>query len=175
MGLWNRLSSAVSTGWNKGRNAISGAINAAKSGIGNAYNATKRGLGKAYNAAKEFASNNAETIGKIASAGLNAAAPALDAFGVSTLGVPIGTTLNAGTKMISRHLAKDDTGWGRLAKGLSSKSSGGGLSSQLESQSKAIDTSNGHVATGYSISTTGNFSKPSKTYSGRNHKQSRVL
>ena len=161
MGLWSRLSSTISNGWNKGRNAISKAVNATKSGIGNAYNAAKRGLGKAYNVGKDFASKHAETIGTLAGGALMAYNPALASFAAP----------------LAKHLAHDKSGFGRAMKGFSNPFSK--LSSQLESQSEAKDVSNGHVATGYgggySISTSGNNTKPVKRYSGYHNKQSRVL
>ena len=149
MGLWNKLSSAISSGWNKGRNAVSKAVNAAKQGLGNAYNTTKRGIGKAYNATKDFASKHAETIGSVAGGALMAYNPAL-----ASLAAPL-----------AGHFANDKTGFGRAMKGFSNPFSK--LSSQLESQGKAADVSNGHVATGYSISATGNNTNP--RYKGRNY------
>ena len=166
MGLFNRISNAVASGWNKARNGISQAVNNVKSGIGNAYNTAKQGVKKGWNATKDLASKHAETIGKVASAGLNAAAPALDAY----LGVPVGSIIQSGAKKLANHYAKDDTGWGRFAKGFAggSSKSNNNLPSQLNSQSNATNESNGHVATGYSLSSTGN-------YNGYHRKKSKFL
>ena len=153
MGLWNRIGSAISSGWNKARN-----------GIGNAYNATKQGVKKGWNATKDFASKHADTIGKVAAAGLNAAAPALDAY----LGVPAESIIKSGAQKIAKHYAKNDTGWGRFAKGFAGESSKSNLSSQIKHQSNASNESNGHIAAGYSISSTGN-------YNGKNRKKSWFL
>ena len=149
MGLWNRIGSAISSGWNKARNGIGQAVNGVKSGIGNAYNKTKEGLKKGWEATKDFASKHAETIGKVAAAGLSAYNPAL----------------GAGVGMIANHFANDKTGWGRFAKSLAGGTGGSVLSNALSSQSKASNESNGHVAAGYSLSSTGN-------YNGKNRKKS---
>ena len=161
MGLWNRIGSAVSNGWNKARNGISQAVNNVKSGIGNTYNKAKEGLKKGWEATKDFTSKHADTIGKVAAGAINVAAPALDAY----LGVPVGSIIKSGAKKLAKHYAKDDTGWGRFAKGFAGESSKSKLSNQLNSQSNAVNESNGHVAAGYSISSTGN-------YNGRNRKKS---
>ena len=150
MGLWNRLSGAISNGWNKARNGVSQAVNSIKSGVGNAYNSAKEGVKKGWNATKDFASKHAETIGNVAAAGLSAYNPAL--------GVAAG--------LIGNHFAKNDTGWGRFMKGLAGGSGGDTLASHLNSQSNANNESNGHVAAGYSISSTGNI---------YNRKKNRVL
>ena len=156
MGLWNRLGNVISSGWNKERNAVSHAVNAVKSGVGNAYNATKEGVKKGWNATKDFASKHAETIGNVAVAGLSAYNPAL----------------GAAAGLIGSHFGHDKSGFGRFMKGLAGGVGMGGggdnLSSQLKSQSNATNESNGHVATGYSLSSTGN-------YNGRNRQKSWVL
>lgn len=139
MGLFNRIGGAISNGWNRARNGISQAVNNVKQNIGNAYNSTKNGLKKTWNATKDFTSKHAETIGKVAAGALNAYHP----------------VLGAGAGLIASHFANDNSGWGRFAKGLSG-GGGNNLSSQLQAQSKAINESNGHVASGYSISSTGN-------------------
>ena len=141
MGLWNRIGSAISSGWNKARNGVSQAVNAVKTGIGNAYNTTKEGVTKGWNATKDFASKHAETIGKVAAAGLTAYNPAL--------GVAAG--------LIGNHFAKNDTGWGRFMKGLAGQTGGDTLASHLNTQSNASNELNGHVASGYSLSSTGNI------------------
>ena len=161
MGLWNRISSAVSSGWNKARNGIGQAVNNVKSGIGNVYNSTKQGLKKGWQATKDLASKHADTIGGLAAKAVSVAAPALDAY----LGVPVGSILQSGAKKLAKHYAKDDTGWGRFAKGFANTSSKSNLSSQLNSQSNATNESNGHVAAGYTVSSTGN-------YNGLNRKKS---
>ena len=149
MGLFNRISNAVSKGWNKARNGIGNAVNNVKSGIGNVYNTTKQGLKKGWEATKDFTSKHADTIGNVAAGALSAYNP----------------ILGAGVGMIANHFANDKTGWGRFAKGLAVGTGGDFLSSHLNSQSNATNESNGHVAAGYSISSTGN-------YNGRNRKKS---
>ena len=141
MGLWNRISTAVSSGWNRARNGIGGVINNVKTGIGNAYNSTKQGLKKGWNTTKDFASKHADTIGNIAAGALSAYNP----------------VLGAGIGMVANHFANDKSGWGRFAKGLAGGTGGNFLASNLQSQSNASNESNGHVATGYSISSRGNY------------------
>ena len=172
-GLWTRIGSAVSSGWNRARNGVNAVVNNVKSGVGNAFNATKEGVKKGWKVTKNFASKHAETIGNVAGAALNVAAPALDA----ALGIPVGSIIQSGAKKLAKHYAKNDTGWGRFAKGLSggsTKSKGSSeLSKQLTAQSNAINESNGHVAAGYSISSTGNNTKP--FYNGKHRMKSWVL
>lgn len=156
MGLWNRISNTVSSGWNKARNGISGAINSVKAGIGNAYNKSKEGLKKGWNATKEFADKHADTIGTVAAGALSAYNP----------------LLGAGVGMIANRFANEKTRWGRFANALAKGTGGSDLSSALSSQSNASNQSNGHVATGYSISATGTNSKPSN---GRNRMKSNFL
>ena len=159
MGLFNRISSAISSSWNKARNGIGQAVNNVKSGVGNTFNTAKQGLKKGFTAAKDFASKHADTIGNVAAKGLAAGAAALDSYA----GVPIGSALAAGAHKLAGKYANDKTGWGRFAKGISQ---GTALGSQLKSQSNAPDVSNGHIASGYSISSTGN-----NQYNGRNRKK----
>ena len=162
MGLWNRIGGAISNGWNKARNGISQAVNNVKTGIGNAYNSTKQGLKKGWQATKDFADKHAETIGNVAAGALSAYNP----------------VLGAGVGMIANRFANDKTGWGRFAKSLAKGTGGSDLSSLLSSQSNASNQSNGHVATGYSISSTGNNTaptKPTKQYNGKNYRNSKVL
>jgi len=159
MGLWSRLGTNIANGWRSARAGF-------KSGMSNAFNKTKTGLRKGWAVTKDFTSKHADTIGMIAGAALNAAAPALDSLGASTIGVPVGTALNAGGKMIAKKFAKNDTGWGRFAKGFSRDNKKSKLPSQLSAQSKAVDESNGHIAAGYSLSSTGNY------YNGKNRKKS---
>lgn len=151
-GLWNRLGSALSSGWNRARNGIGQAVNNVKTGLGNAYNKSKEGLKKGWNATKDFASKHAETIGTVAGGALSAWNP----------------VVGAGVGMIANHFANDKTGWGRFMKGISGQTGGSELSSALSSQSTAPNTSNSHVASGYSLSSTGN-------YNGRDRMKSRVL
>ena len=146
----------------KARNGIGQAVNNVKSGIGNAYNSAKQGLKKGWEATKDFASKHAETLGNVAMGGLSTYNP----------------LLGAGVGLIANHFANDKTGWGRFMKGLAGGiRSGSGddtLASRLNSQSNASNESNGHVATGYSISSTGNYASPTKYYNGRNRKKSWV-
>ena len=188
MGLWNRIGSAISSGFKAGKKYISdnagtianiglAAVNpvaGAGAGAGMAFARSKFGkqlweqakphVSKAWNATKDFASKHADTIGKVAAAGLNAAAPALDAY----LGVPAESIIKSGAQKIAKHYAKNDTGWGRFAKGFAGESSKSNLSSQIKHQSNASNESNGHIAAGYSISSTGN-------YNGKNRKKSWFL
>ena len=155
MGLFNRISSVVSRGWNKARNGIGQAVNNVKSGVGNAFNKAKQGLKKGWEATKDFADKHADTIGKVAAGALTAYNP----------------ILGAGAGLIASHFANDKTGWGRFAKSLAGGVFGDdNLSSKLSSQSNPSNTSNGHVATGYSISATGN--SPTK-FNGQNRMKSR--
>ena len=99
------------------------------------------GIKKGYQQGMELASKHADTIGSYAAGALSAYSP----------------TLGAAASLIGKHFANDNTGWGRFAKGLSS-----GLSSKLQSQSNASNESNGHVASGYSISSNGNYNGMSR-------------
>ena len=182
MGLWNAIGSAISKGFKAGKKYISDnagtianigltAVNPV-AGAGMALARSKFGkslwekakpyASKAWDATKKFASEHSEQIGDIASKGLALGAKALDTYA----GVPIGSAIHAGAKKLAKHYAKDDTGWGRFAKGLAAGSSKSNLSPQLNSQSTAANESNGHVAAGYSISSTSNG------FNGRNRKKS---
>ena len=152
-------SSAISTGWNKARNGIGQAVNNVKSGVGNTFNKAKQGLKKGWEATKDFTSKHADTIGKIAAGALSSVNP----------------VLGAGAGLIASHFANDKTGWGRFAKSLAGGLLGNdNLPSKLSSQSNPSNTSNGHVATGYSISATGTNSTPRK-FNGNNRMVSRFL
>ena len=181
MGLWNNIGSAISKGFKAGKKFISdnagtignigltainpvagGAMALARSGLGKkAWQLAKDYAPKAWEATKKLANEHAETIGKYAAKGLTAGAAALDAH----TGIPIGSTLLKGAKNLAKNYAKNDTGWGKFAKGFSAKGEKSNLNSQLNSQSNASNESNGHVAAGYSLSSTGNY----------NRKKSRVL
>ena len=160
MGLFNRISSVVSRGWNKARNGIGQAVNNVKSGVGNAFNKAKQGLKKGWEATKDFADKHADTIGKVAAGALSMYSPAL----------------GAGAGLIASHFANDKTGWGRFAKSLAGGVFGDSdnMTSKLDSQSKPSNTSNGHIATGYSISATGANPSPIK-FNGQGRKVSRFL
>ena len=173
MGLWSNIGSKLAAGFKAGKKFISDnagtianigltAVNPI-AGAGMALARSKIGK-QLWNQAKDLASKHAGTIGNLAGTALNAAAPALDALG-SKYGVPIGTAIQSGAKKLAKHYAKDDTGWGRFAKGFANTSSKSNLSSQLNSQSNATNESNGHVAAGYTVSSTGN-------YNGLNRKKS---
>lgn len=192
MGLWNKIGSAISKGFKAGKqyisdnagtlanvglayvNPVAGAGMAlARSKFGKSlWEKAKPYVSKAWDATKKFANEHADTIGKYAAKGLTAGAVALDAY----TGIPIGSIALQGAKHIAGKYAKDDTGWGRFAKGLSGKLSKSktikGLDSQLDSQNNATNASNGHVATGYSISATSN--QPIRS-NGRNRKVSNFL
>ena len=126
-----------------GRGALGKLWNAGKGVASTAWEGIKKG----YQQGKELASKHADTIGSYAAGALSAYSP----------------TLGAAASLIGKHFANDNTGWGRFAKGLSS-----GLSSKLQSQSNASNESNGHVASGYSISSNGN-------YNGMSRKRSNAL
>ena len=144
---WEGTKNLASRAWEGMKNLPGKAWERTKNLAGKAWEGTKKG----WEAGKGLASKHSETIG----------GAALRAFGAihPGLGATVGT--------IAGHFANDNSGWGRFAKGLS----GGGLSSHLESQGQASNVSNGHVATGYgggySISTTGNVTKPRSN--GRNY------
>ena len=183
MGLWSKIGSALSNGFKTGKkfisdnagtianiglaaaNPIAGTGMAlARSKIGKQiWEKAKEYAPKAWNAAKDFANKHADTIGNVAAKGLAAGAAALDSY----TGVPIGSALAVGAHKLARKYANDKTGWGRFAKGFSSQAKESNLGSQLKSQSNAPDVSNGHIASGYSISSTGN-----NQYNGRNRKKS---
>ena len=153
MGLWNRLGNIVS----RARNGIGQAVNNVKSGVGNTFNKAKQGLKKGWEATKDFADKHADTIGKVAAGALSMYSPAL----------------GAGAGLIASHFANDKTGWGRFAKSLAGGDSDN-MTSKLDSQSKPSNTSNGHIATGYSISATGANPSPIK-FNGQGRKVSRFL
>ena len=197
MGLWNKIGSAISQGFKAGKkyitdnagtianigltamNPVAGAgMYLARSKFGKSlWEKAKPYATKAWNATKKFASEHADTIGDLAAKGLTTGAAALDAY----TGVPIASAVAHGAKKIAKHYANDDTGWGRFAKGFvgkanKSKNTSASLTSKLASQSNAADVSNGHVATGYSISSTGTNSKPTKrNYNGYNRMVSNFL
>ena len=173
MGLWNAIGSAISKGFKAGKKFVSdnagtianigltavnpiagGAMALARSSFGKkAWQMAKDYAPKAWEATKKLASEHAETIGKYAAKGLKAGAAALDSYA----GVPIGSALAHGASKLASKYAKNDTGWGRFAKGFSAKPAKSNLNSQLNSQSNASNESNGHVAAGYSLSATGNY------------------
>ena len=180
MGLWNKIGSAISNGFKAGKkyitdnagtigniglaaiNPVAGAgMYLARSKFGKSlWEKAKEYAPKAWNATKDFASKHADTIGNVAGTALNAIHPGI----------------GAGVGMIANHFANDKTGWGRFAKSLANGTGGGALSNLLKQQSNAADVSNGHVATGYSISSTGNNSKPAKkNYNGYNRMVSDFL
>jgi len=181
MGLWNNIGSAISKGFKAGKkfvsdnagtianigltavNPVAGGVMAlARSGLGKkAWQLAKDYAPKAWEATKKLANEHAETIGNVASKVVGAGAAALDSY----TGVPIGSALAHGAKKLAKHYAKNDTGWGKFAKGFSAKSANSNLNSQLNSQSNASNESNGHVAAGYSLSARGN-------YNGKNRKKS---
>ena len=184
MGLWNRIGKAVGSAFKKGKQFVSdnagtianigltaanpiagGAMALARSKIGKQlWESGKSLASKAWDKTKQLASEHADTIGEYAAKGLKAGAAALD----TKLGVPVGSTLLKGANKLASKYAKDDTGWGRFAKGLSKGTGESSLSSQLTSQSQATNESNGHVASGYSLSSTGN-------YNGAHRKKSWVM
>lgn len=181
MGLWNNIGKAVGSAFKKGKqfisdnsstignianaglfavNPVAGAgVAVARSKFGKTlWEKAKPHLSNAWNKAKELANKHADTIGNVAATGLSAIHPAL----------------GAGVGMIANHFANDKTGWGRFAKSLAKGTGGSDLSSLLSSQSNASNQSNGHVATGYSISATGNNIQPARS-NGKNRKVSNFL
>ena len=185
MGLWSKIGSALSNGFKAGKKFISdnagtianvgltavnpvagGAMALARSKIGKQlWESGKSLASKAWDKTKQFANEHADTIGEYAAKGLKAGAAALDSYA----GVPIGSTLLKGANKLAGKYAKDSTGWSRFAKGIASGTKESDLSKQLNSQSQATNESNGHVASGYSLSSTGNY------YNGKNRKKSWVL